>query len=628
MKIDTRLREGFAHFQAGRLPQAEAICREVLAADANRPEAWQLYGLVAHRAGQLPFAVEALRKAASLRPDVAEFHFALANALRVSGQLDLAIASYHAALRLRPDFAEAHLNAGIAFANSGRREEAAKVWEDLIKLRPRDADAIANLANLYRSMGRLGEAIDLGLRSLAIAPDRSRTISNLAVCYEQQGRLDEAIACYRKAIALDPRAMFANSNLLMHLQYHDNADPAAVFAEHRQWNEKFAAPLASEIRPHQNDRSPDRRLRIGYVSPDFREHAVSFFIEPILEHHDASQVEVFCYANMPNLDAVTRRLQSHGHTWRNAVGMRDPDLGELVRSDRIDILVDLSVHTGAHRLLLFARKPAPVQVTYLGYAGTTGMDAIDWRITDAFVDPIGLSESLHSEKLMRLPRTQWCYQAPADAPPFNVPPVAPPPFDRQGFVTFGSAPNLAKITATAMDAWAEVLRQIAGSRLALKARGLSDESTRRRFFEAFSARGIEPSRLTLEGAGDLANYLRFFAGLDICLDTFPFAGGTTTCHTLYMGVPVVTRVGATSVSRVGASVLTNVGLSDLITQTPETFVATAVALADDVVRLRELRRNLRERMRASPLCDAPGFVRDLEAAYRQMWQTWCRLPQK
>jgi protein O-GlcNAc transferase len=609
---------GFAHLGAGRLADAETVCTLALEQDATDADAWRLYGLLAERAGKIDYAIECLGKAAALRPGVAEVHYELGNVLRIGGKLDLAIGAYGEALRLRPNYCDALINLGIALANSGSREKAAAAWEAALKLNPNDADAWANLGNLYRLMGRLEESIRCSQRAIELGPDRASTISNLGVAYEQQGRLDEAIDCYRRALALSPRAMYTHSNLLMDLTYHGSIAPEEVFAEHRRWNDIFAKPHAAAIAPHVNDRDPNRKLRIGYVSPDFREHAIAFFMEPVLAHVDREKFEIYCYSAAPHADAVTTRLQDLVPNWRNIVGVRDAQVAEMVRADGIDILIDLSVHTAGHRLMLFARKPAPVQATWLGYAGTTGLDAIDWRITDAIVDPLGSTESLHSERLMRLPRTQWVYQPPGDAPD-----VAPPPLERNGFVTFGNGTNLAKVTPQVIELWAKVLLSVPGSRLALKARSFTDQSTRHLFAGAFARHGVGRERLSFEGGGDLRDYLNFFATVDICLDTFPFAGGTTTCHTLWMGVPVVTLVGRTSVSRVGASVLTNVGLAELIAASPEEFVSIARSLAGDAPRLRDWRTRLRSLMRSSPLCDPQGFARDLELAYRSMWAQWC-----
>lgn len=611
------INRGFVHLQTGRLQDAEAVCRQLLQTNPNDANAWRLYGFVAEKVGQIQFALDAFGKAVSLAPNAPEMHFSLANALRVAGKLDLAIEAYRAALRINPNYADALINIGIALSNSGQRSEAETHWKRALELDPNDIDATTNLGNHYRAMGRISDAIAFSERAIKIKPDATAAMNNLAFAYQQAGRLADAIATYRKLVALSPGSVYSYSNLLLNLQYDDQISPAEMFAEHRRWAEGIETPLQGTLAAHANDRSRDRRLRIGYVSPDFREHSISFFIEPVLEHHNRDQVEVFCYFAAPNADGVTKRLQSYDVQWRSIVGLRDAHAAEMIRKDQIDILVDLTVHTTAHRLRVFAHKPAPVQGTWLGYAGTTGLSTIDWRITDPIVDPVGLTEALHSEKLMRLPRTQWCYR-----PPDSAPEVSPGPVERNGFVTFGNATNIAKVTATTLDCWAKVVTQTPGARLAIKASSFTDEATRARMFDELTRRGVAPERVSLVAGGDMANYLAFFEQIDICLDTFPFAGGTTTCHTLHMGVPVVTRVGQTSVSRVGASVLTNVGLSDLVADSSDSFLRIATALAGDRDRLRSLRGELRRMMAESPLRDAKGFIRDLESAYRQMWNAW------
>jgi predicted O-linked N-acetylglucosamine transferase (SPINDLY family) len=617
------LEAAFEHFRAGQIAEAEAAVRARLDADGEDPNAWRLYGMIAQQLGKMEFAAQAMARAVRLAPEVAEFHFSLGNVHRSAGNLPSAVEAYRAALALRPGYSDAMINLGLALSNLGDVAEAEAAWMGALALDANDVDALANLCALHRDAGRLARAIEFGERAVAARParaDSSVALSNLGSAYSHGGQLDQAIECCRRAIAVPGASVYAHSNLLLNLAYHGGVEPAEVFAEHRRFNERHAAALTAAARnqPHANDHSPQRRLRIGYVSADFRDHAVAYFVEPILAHHSTDAVEVFCYTG-GHRDAVTQRLQAHGHTWRSLVGVDDSKAAELIRGDGIDILIDLAVHTGQHRLLLFARRPAPVQATYLGYAGTTGLDAIDWRITDAIVDPPGdASERFHSERLMRLPRTQWCYQPPADAPDV----AAAPPVRSTGVVTFGAATNLAKVTPQVIELWSRVLRATPGSRFAMKARSLADAATCDRMAAAFAAHGIERARLTFEPAGDMRDYLRFLSTLDIALDTFPFAGGTTTCHTLFMGVPVVTLTGQTSVSRVGASVLTNVGVAELIAKTPEEFVARATELARDRARLAEPQATLRPRMLASPLCDAATFVRDLEAAYRRMWQAW------
>jgi predicted O-linked N-acetylglucosamine transferase (SPINDLY family) len=653
------IEEAQALFNAGRIPAARSMCEALLQREPGNFDATYLMALIAQRQGHNEDAIALLRRAISIRQDLPALHFVLGNVYRTSGQIERAIESYRAALRLKPDDADVLVNLGIALASSGQRDEARSAWQRALELNPRDADALSNLGNLARSEGRIGEAIHYAERALAINPNLHTTLSNLAVAYGRQGRLDEAIATYRRALAINPRSPRIHSNLLLDMTYHDRIAPEDLFAEHRKWNQLFATPLhpapqapPAPTQPIKKGYVPfydvptdsikkgyvpfyleqsrqghcppvgaldlNRPLRVGYVSADFREHAVAYFIEPVLRAHNPKQVEVFCYFAAPREDEVTRRLKSYGGRWQRLWGVRDEQAAEMVRADAIDILVDLSVHTSGNRLLLFARKPAPVQVTWLGYAGTTGMDAMDYRLTDPIVDPPGLTESLHSEQLFRLPRTQWCYLPPADAPA-----ISPPPCEANGYVTFGSATNLAKVTPTSLDLWRDVLNAVPGSKFALLARGLDEGSTRDFIAGQFQIRGIDPDRLHLVGGGDLGHYLNFFSQVDISLDTHPFAGGTTTCHTLWMGVPVVTMTGRTSVSRVAASVLTNVGLEELIANSPGEFVPIAARLASDRKQLSHLRATMRDRIKHSPLLDSVAFTKDLEAAYQAMWQNWC-----
>jgi predicted O-linked N-acetylglucosamine transferase (SPINDLY family) len=360
-------------------------------------------------------------------------------------------------------------------------------------------------------------------------------------------------------------------------------------------------------------------LRIGYVSADFRDHPVGRFLLPLLQRHDSRKFEVFCYSNGPHVDAITKSLQRHAHRWRSIIGQNDDEAAEQIRADRIDLLVDLSGHTSGNRLLVFARKPAPVQVNYLGYPGTTGLTAMDYRLTDRFADPPGLTEPLHVEKLQHLPRTNWCF-----APPQDSPPLEPPPAIRRGCVTFGSFNNFGKMTGAMFAVWAEILRQVPGSRLLLKAPALRAQGTRQRILGNFAAQGIEANRLDLhDWQPDYASHLALYGEMDIALDTFPYNGTTTTCDALWMGVPVVTLAGQSHVSRVGLSLLSNVRLPETIATTAEEYIRLAVQLAHDPDRLKILRAQLRERLTTSPLMDADGFTRDVEAAYRQIWRIWC-----
>ena len=373
-----------------------------------------------------------------------------------------------------------------------------------------------------------------------------------------------------------------------------------VFAEHRRWHAQHAAPLAAGTPPPPLTFAPGaRRLRLGYVSPDFNHHAVACFIEPVLAAHDRTRVEVFCYAAVRAPDRITARLRRLAEHWRDIAPLDDAAAAALIRADRPDLLVDLAGHTAHHRLGVFARRPAPVQATWLGYPNTTGLDAIGYRLTDAVADPPGQTEAFHSEKLVRLPATFSCYGPDADAPPVNDLPAA-----RAGAVTFGSLNNFAKITPAVIALWSRLLRELPGSRLVLKSRGLGDAAVAARIRDAFAVHGIEPARLTLDGAElSVAAHLSLYHGIDIGLDPFPYNGTTTTCEALWMGVPVVTVTGANHVARVGASLLTHCGLTELVASDEAGYIAAAVALAGDPDRMTTLRRTMRDRLNAAPLTD-------------------------
>jgi predicted O-linked N-acetylglucosamine transferase (SPINDLY family) len=431
-------------------------------------------------------------------------------------------------------------------------------------------------------------------------------LNDLGNAYKDQGRLDDAVACYRRALKVAPLDAPVHSNLLFALLYHPRIDPDEVFREHQEFGVRHGrGPHARPAR-----RSAGRRLRVGYVSPDLREHVVAFFLEPILASHDPVHFEITCYADVSTPDAVTRRLQGYVPNWRSLVGLTDAQAADLVRADQLDVLIDLAGHTGGNRLRMFALRPAPAQGTYLGYMGTTGLPAIDFRITDAFADPPGLTERYHTEALIRLPETSLCYQ------PGPTPDAADrPPAHTAGRVTFGSLNNSTKVSPDVAALWARVLRATPGSRLLLKTSGAAETDGRLR--EVFAAHRVEKDRVTFLGRTATRNdYLQLYQSIDVCLDPFPYNGITTTCDALWMGAPVVTLAGKTPVARMGVSLLTNVGLPELVAPTPDAYEACARRLATDLDLLAATRADLRGRMGRSPLMDPLRFVRRLEAAYR------------
>jgi predicted O-linked N-acetylglucosamine transferase (SPINDLY family) len=489
------------------------------------------------------------------------------------------------------------------------------LFEDVLELEPGHADALHFMGLTGHRVRDLGFAMEYFERSIEARPDDAVFHNNLGSILVECGRTEEAARFFRKALQIDPGLHAARANLISVMVLRENVRPEEVFAEHVAWAKIHADPLLERTRPHSNTREPERRLRIGYVSADFRQHALSFFIEPVLASHDAAGFEVFCYRAGPIVDDVTRRLKGLVGNWHDIADLDDEQAVELIRSHRIDILVDLSGHLRDNRLLVFARKPAPIQVTYLAYPNTTGMAAVDYRLTDAVCDPPGATERYYRETLIRLPGCMWCYQ-----PREDMPAVSPSPAQKSGSVTFASMNGANKVTERMLSLWARILAEVPGSRIVLTT---VPEQGRKRILDALTQAGIAEERISMHDRLPTKDFWALYEGIDIMLDTFPMNGGTTTCEALWLGVPVITRCGDIFQSRAGLSILGTLGLQELIATSDAQYVRIAVGLAQDKERLAALRAGLRERMRSSPLTDAPVFTRHLEAAYRTLWRTWC-----
>jgi predicted O-linked N-acetylglucosamine transferase (SPINDLY family) len=509
------------------------------------------------------------------------------------------------------------ISAGQEAERAGRPEEALRRYESALREFPDSAELNATLGNVLRALGRPDEAVAAYRKSTLLKPPLAAAWYNLALTEHELGDMEGAERDYRAALAADPEFVAAHDSLLCLIGMGGAGYmPSDVLAEHRRWAAQHADRFRAGWRTFTNVTDPNRRLCIGYVSPDFRKHAMEYFIEPILEHHDPEKFEITCYSSLPRPDAMTERFRALSHRWRDISIMTDADVAQTVAADGIDLLVDLAGHTSGNRLLLFARKPAPLQFTFLGYPNTTGMAAVDYRITDALADPPGMSDAHYTERLLRLPASVWCYRAPESAPE-----VGSLPMRANDFVKFGSFNSFLKITEAVIDVWARLLSRVAGSRLLMI--GVAKREAQRRLRVAFAARGIDAERLELHPKVPLDEYLAMMNRVDIALDSFPYNGGTTTCHSLWMGVPTVTLAGRVFVSRAGVSLLTNVGLPELIARDVDEYIEIAAGLAADTVRLTSLRSDLRARMRGSPLCDAPQFVADLEQLYRGAWREWC-----
>lgn len=635
-----------------RWDEAVTAYERALALNSDYADAYNNLGLARHAQGHVAEAITAYQKALALQPDF-ETHYHLGNAFKDQAKLPEAIVEYRQALAFKPDFPDAYNELGAVLARQGQLTEAVAAYKQVLALKPnsaevqydlgnvltqqrKPAEAIAayrraieidpnhvnahlKLGNALQKVGQLSHAIAAYRRALVLDPNDVEAYNNLGLTLKDQGKLSEAMAAYRQALALEPDYATALSNLLFSWHYQSRVDPAALFAEHQRWAQTHALPLADTIRPHDNDRGRRRRLRIGYVSPDFRVHSVAYFFEPLLNAHDRTAFEIICYANVRQPDAVTERLQGLADKWHNIVHMADDRIADLVREDGVDILVDLAGHTGHNRMLVFARKPAPVQVTYLGYPNTTGLATMDYRLTDAWADPPGETERFHVEELVRLPSGFLCYQ-----PPQESPKVAESPARTTGHATFGCFNNCPKVGPEVVAVWSQILRALPDARLIMKSYQLDDAWTRNHFLELFEQDGVSREQLELLGlTPSIADHLRTYNRVDIGLDPFPYNGTTTTCDALWMGVPVIVLAGNTHASRVGTSLLSNVGCPQFIAQTVESYVELAVRLANDRERLHKLRSELPAKMEHSPLTDAKRFARDVEAAYRTMWARWC-----
>jgi protein O-GlcNAc transferase len=546
--------------------------------------------------------------------------FDLALQRQQAGRLHEAIAIYRQLLLLLPKSVEIRVNLAAALKEAGEVNDAITILREVLSANPNSFSAWTNLGIAWRINGRLDEAIAAFEKATELKPQSPIAWNNLGLTLQDTARLDDAIRCFDRALAIDPQFAWIDSNRLYALHFHEHSDAKHLYEEHRRWAARHADPLKNHIRPFDNDRSPQRRLKIGYVSGDFREHVVGRFLLPLLASHDKTHVEIHCYnSRAGEADFLTKRLRSCADIWRDIANRSDDDAAQIIRDDRIDILIDLSMHMANNRMLLFARKPAPVQVTYLAYCSTTGLDAIDYRITDSFLDPPGQDDSIYAEQSIRLPETYWCYEPGFEAAEPNSPPVL-----TAGHITFGCLNNFCKVTPVTLNVWFELLRALPTARLILHAH---EGSHRQHLCDLAADAGVDRARISFVGFQPLQQYMEFYRHIDIALDSFPYSGGTTTCDALWMGVPVITLRGKTAVGRGGVSILSNLGLTELIAGDSDEYVNIAKGLATDLPRLTELRKSLRGKMLRSPLMEAKKFAENIESAYRRMWEGWCaKLP--
>jgi len=645
--------QAYELFSSGKIDDAELICYRLLAKQPDNIELLLLLGDIHHKKGALKAALYYLDQAVQQAPNVAIIHNNRGAVLRALGEQEQAQQSFRQAIALLPDYLLphynlglllmdlgdfsgaiaqfgavmglqadhllAHLQTGLCFAEQNQHDLAREWFAKGLALSPNNIAFLNSLCRSWIDSGKYGVALGYAKQSLTQLPEQPEVFLNLASIYGWCGRAVEAIDFFRRAIpAIDDAALrcMAQDNVLMVMHYSPHYSPEEIAREHMAWGRQFAG--SAPVRRAHDVVGTERRLRIGYVSSDFRMHPVAFFLMSIFSCHDPGGFERFCYSGVVKTDFVTRQLMDKGGTWRTIAGLPDDKVAELIAADHIDILVDLGGHTGGNRLPVFALKPAPIQVTWLGYPDTTGLAAIDYRITDAVADPPGMTEHLHSEELVRIPDVFLCYPPPNDCPecaPFSPDSVETP--------IFSSFNNFAKVSPEILQTWAAILKRVPQARLMIKASGLDDEWLHGMTLEAFARHGVDESRLILIAkTPSIKKHLELLSATTIHLDTYPYNGTTTTCEALWMGVPVVTWAGRHHVARVGATLLSAVGVPELIAHSEEGYIDMAVRLARDEDKLLWYSQNLRNLVASSPLTDAVGFTKKLEQAYREMWQRY------
>jgi predicted O-linked N-acetylglucosamine transferase (SPINDLY family) len=636
---------------AGRDAEAVGFYEKAAQQDTNFPEALNNLGLSLCSLGRIEEGMKRLREAVQLNPTLHEIHNNIGVVLMNLARPREAIKAFETALKLDPDYVDARNNLGSALRADFQFEESLKEIDAALEKKPesmaiqlnristlremgRHEDALAMIekchekapdsdqlhflkAMTFRDLGKPDEAIEAYRAALKAAPHRAEVMAALGYSLQERGELDEAMEMLKGSIerVADPQT---HSNVMMVYCYHPAVTPAEHFEAHRGWARKHEEPLKPFWKPHVNTRDPERRIRVGYISPDLRGHVVSYFSNPIFENHDHSQFEIYAYSNHFHADATTILQRARIDKWREVVGMPWDKAAEMIRADEVDILVELAGHTAGNGLPVLAYKPAPIQINAIGFPSTTGLSAVDYRITDDRCDPEGMTDAYNSERLLRMPDCFWCY-----APPDTAPEVGELPAERNGYVTLVSVNNFTKVTDQVLHTWAKGMSMAPKTKIVLQTAGLKSQFARDRVKGIFAQHGVGEDRIEMRTMVPFNEYLNVLNNSDIMLDPFPFNGGTTTCHGLWMGLPVVALEGRMHAGRMGYSMLKCIGLPELCAGSEEGYAEVLVGLAGDVPRLREIRRGMRERLRASPLLDGAGYVRTLEAAYRRIWREWC-----
>lgn len=607
---------GDALFQSGRMDAASDAYRRALSIDPNLAAVHNNLGNVFKATAHPKESIECYLRAIEIYPAFAEAHLNLGMAYKDVNQLDAAETSCRQATQLRRDFAEAYAELAGVLRSKGHIREAIENYRSAVVCNPNLVEAVANLGGTLKEIGDIEGALQCYNQALALNADIAEIHCNLGAVLHDLGRFSEARASFHQALAINPDLVDAHSNLLFQLSHEETLGPEELFREHLAFGNKFEGSLRRAQPHHTNATTPQKRLKIGFVSGDLYNHAVANFIDPILQHLAAKpSLEIHVYYNHVVVDEVTQRLMRHNTAWTSVAGLSDEDLFNRIQRDGIDILIDLSGHTSRHRLLVFARKPAPIQISWMGYAGTTGLTAMDYYLADTHFLPLDIFSGQFIEKIVHLPASSP-FSPYAEAPEVNALPAL-----TNGFATFGSFNPARKITPSVVKVWSELLGRLPGSRMVIGS--VPNKAHGDQILDLFHAGGIESNRISLHPKLPMAQYLELHHLVDMCLDTFPYPGGTTSCHALWMGIPTLTLVGSTPVSRVGGLIQHHVDLGQFICQTKIEYVDRAVTFASHPEALGVIRTNLRSRFAASAMVRSELVANAAERALRIMWERWC-----
>ncbi|PKM10162.1 MAG: hypothetical protein CVV13_14075 [Gammaproteobacteria bacterium HGW-Gammaproteobacteria-3] len=609
-------------FAQNQLDPARRTIKKVLKKAPRNAQALYLSGIIEFKRGNTDLAIKHLSAALQTQNDIAEWHRDLAVMYLTTRQFKEAVHAAHRAVQLQEDYPDALSTLGEALAELGDYENAIIAYAKALTGNDRLISAYSGIALCLNETGQTDQAINALLKALTITPDDPLIHGNLAAFYYYIGLVDEAIDALLKKVALLPDSASDHSSLIATVIYRYDFNDA-VFRHYLHYSVKHGLPLAAEIKPHLNNPDSGRKLKIGYVSADFRQHAVAFYITPILAQHDKQKFEVYCYHNSRHDDSHTAKIRDFADHWIDCIQMSDAALADKIRQDGIDILLDLSGHSMGNRLSIFARKPAPVQITFIGFPTTTGLIAMDYMIlnkgmiTDA-------AKPYFSEKLILLDKI-----APF-SPPENAPDINALPALKNNFVTFASFNAPYKITDDMIALWCKILTRLPDSKFVLYLGKTQSRVVRNIFLNKFSAHGIDSARIDFHSLLPTPEYLDAHHAIDICLDSFPYNGSTTTFISLWMGVPVITLKGISPQSNQAASILAMIQLEQFITRTEHDYVELACATAHNLNELSALRPTLRERMKTSGITDSENITSDLEQAYLKVWKNWCegRSPQE